>query len=340
MVTNKELLAVYEGLKFHHNLIYGCNVTVMTDHKNLTHESTQHTSHRVLRQRVAIDQEYGAKIVYYEGTLNTGADGLSQLPFDPTSANTTTEALFAIETATHDVFPLDLQIIAKAQKEDAKLNCILDKTSQANKIGQITVEDTTLRTFNGKIWVPETLRKQLILWYHKNLQHAGATRLLNPIGIHFGYPGIRKDIDDLVCTCDSCQKLKITGKKQYGKIPLTPALQDKEPWQVVHIDCTSPWDLQFLNDITQKVETHKLDLLTIADACLGWTEFAVMKNTTSKHTAHLFDTNWLCHYPRPQKVVYNNGSEFIGWEFQELLDSYGITAVPTTVKNPQANSIV
>ena len=76
-VTNKELLAVYEGLKFHHNLIYGCDVTVMTDHKNLTHESTQHTSQRVLCQQVTIDQEYGAKIVYYEGTLNTGADGLS-----------------------------------------------------------------------------------------------------------------------------------------------------------------------------------------------------------------------------------------------------------------------
>ncbi len=175
MVTDKELLAVYEGLKFHHNLIYGCEITVMTDHKNLTHESTQHTSQRVLCQQVAIDQEYGAKIVYYEGTLNTSTDGLSRLPFDPTSVNTTTEALFAIETANHDVFLLDLQTITKAQKEDAKLNHILDKTSQANKIGQITVKDTTLHTFNGKIWAPETLQKQLILWYHKILQHAGAT---------------------------------------------------------------------------------------------------------------------------------------------------------------------
>ena len=49
---------------------------------------------------------------------------------------------------------------------------------------------------------------------------------------------------------------------------------------------------------------------------------------------------YLVWYPRPEYVVYDNGSEFIQWEFQEMLNSYGITPVPTTVKNPQANSVI
>ena len=39
-------------------------------------------------------------------------------------------------------------------------------------------------------------------------------------------------------------------------------------------------------------------------------------------------------------MIHDNGNEFTGIEFQELLQSYGINSKPTTVKNPQANSIV
>jgi transposase InsO family protein len=37
--------------------------------------------------------------------------------------------------------------------------------------------------------------------------------------------------------------------------------------------------------------------------------------------------------------VHDNGGEFLGHEFQQLLAQAGITSVPTTVKNPQANAI-
>ena len=36
-------------------------------------------------------------------------------------------------------------------------------------------------------------------------------------------------------------------------------------------------------------------------------------------------------------MVYDNGGEFVGSEFQELLQLYHIKAVPTTMQNPQAN---
>ena len=53
----------------------------------------------------------------------------------------------------------------------------------------------------------------------------------------------------------------------------------------------------------------------------------------------LFDQNWLCQYPRPSAVIYDNGSEFSS-KFEELLESYGILPRLSTVKNPQTNSIV
>jgi len=38
--------------------------------------------------------------------------------------------------------------------------------------------------------------------------------------------------------------------------------------------------------------------------------------------------------------LHDNGTEFVGAEFQELLQSYGVHSKLTTVKNPQANGIL
>lgn len=40
------------------------------------------------------------------------------------------------------------------------------------------------------------------------------------------------------------------------------------------------------------------------------------------------------------QVIHDNWGEFIGHEFQDMLQEFGITAKPTKVKNPQLNAIV
>ena len=54
----------------------------------------------------------------------------------------------------------------------------------------------------------------------------------------------------------------------------------------------------------------------------------------------LFDRNKLCRYPRPQKVIHDDGGNFVSFNFQEICLSYGITTSPTTVKNARSNSAV
>jgi hypothetical protein len=51
------------------------------------------------------------------------------------------------------------------------------------------------------------------------------------------------------------------------------------------------------------------------------------KNKSSYHIRLPFDSEWLCRYPRPRRVMFDNGTEFTGGEFKELLDSYGIKAM-------------
>ncbi len=59
---------------------------------------------------------------------------------------------------------------------------------------------------------------------------------------------------------------------------------------------------------------------------------------SSDRISQLVNKIWLCRYPRCQYLIYNNGSEF-KLHFETLCNSYGIKRKPTTIKNPQANTI-
>ena len=95
--------------------------------------------------------------------------------------------------------------------------------------------------------------------------------------------------------------------------------------------------------------------MTMIDPVSGWFEIVevpsyivddVKKKLTkeqidksSARISRLFDQTWLSRYPRPSKVVFDNGSEFKK-NFIPLLQDWSIKPVCTTVKNPQANSPV
>jgi transposase InsO family protein len=143
-----------------------------------------------------------------------------------------------------------------------------------------------------------------------------------------------------VKTCAVCQEIKITATKKYGKIPL-PRSPDTKPWEEVHVDMIGPWTVQFTlvnQPGTTKVE--QLLALTIVDKGTGWPEFVATQSKTSQKIAILFDGAWLCRYPCPSRVIFDNGREFTGGEFQELLHSYGMQPVPITIRNPKSNGRV
>ena len=106
-----------------------------------------------------------------------------------------------------------------------------------NKISSIEISETRLTSFKCLIWVPLVDWEHIIKWYQISLLHAGETHMLNTIGLHFSWQGIWKQFEDVIKTCDECQKCKITAKRNYGKIPLKSALHKCKPCSVIHVDC-------------------------------------------------------------------------------------------------------
>ena len=192
--TDKELLSIVETLKEFKKMLYGQNLTVMTDHKNLTHPTTEHSSDRVLRQRLMIE-EYGANIVYLRGENNVVADALSRLPY---------ESELPIEQVQHECMminaedeqltpPFEFRRIDEEQRKCPELK-ELKKAVEKRVKQQIVSSDHTLwmiKSARGppnedyKIYVPVSLREDLMQWYHENLNHPGLSRMKMTIGQHF-----------------------------------------------------------------------------------------------------------------------------------------------------------
>jgi len=105
--------------------------------------------------------------------------------------------------------------------------------------------------------------------------------------------------------------------------------------------------------VIKEVELQ-LTCMTFLDPATGWFEIAEVpyfdidnvknKNKTaidksSARISQIFNDVWLSRYPRPKKVIFDNGSEFKK-DFVPLLQDFAIKPTCTTITNPQSNAPV
>ena len=90
-----------------------------------------------------------------------------------------------------------------------------------------------------------------------------------------------------------------------------------------------------IDPVTGWFEIVEVPSFIIDDLKNKTTQEAIDKS--SARVSRLFDQTWLSRYPRPKKVVFDNGSEFKK-DFVPLLKDWSIRPQCTTIKNPQSNS--
>ena len=124
--------------------------------------------------------------------------------------------------------------------------------------------------------------------------------------------------------------------EQGSKAPCGKAKQNEvniTPWHTVAVDLIEPWKT------VVNGQTLEFKALTIMDTVTNLLEIVQIDNKSSENITQLFANTWLSQYLWPAQVIHDNGGKFIGHEFQNMLRNLGITAKPTTVKNPQSNAI-
>ena len=365
----KELLSIYETLKEFSSMLRGANITIYTDHLNLT--SSPSTNQRILRQLMFIE-DFQPTFKHIPGLDNYLADMFSRLPlrndldlpadsFQDEKSAKLSDLIMSKQTKDYmfqerysylddpDVqqcymnFPdptvlapivLDYQRLSQEQAQDHGLQ----QKRWANPLHYPNkhINNATLVAYqpdpNGpyKFCIPTQLLQQIIEWYHEALFHCGAGRLLATIGMHFHHPRLNRTVLDVCNYCDACQRNNLV-RKHYGHLPARIA--HAIPWQEVHIDLIGPWKVKFQADV------YSFYALTCIDPATGFPEAERIANKTALHVGLKFENIWCSRYPRPILCVHDPGPEFKGDDFQAVLRRLHIADKCTTVRNPQANAI-
>jgi len=339
-------LSAVETLQEYRSLLKGGVVRLHTDHRNLTYKNL--SSDRCLHWRLLLE-EFDVTFIYKPGETNIHADFLSRHPSiseaelptwtketSPNADLSVSESLLyesLVNVPAGGQFPLNLPDIANHQTNDQRAQDYLrdepDKFEMHNHGGSNLI---SRRASDGswKIVLPEAVVDEVIEWYHSITSHGGQTRTRQSIETFFYYPNLRDKIKEHIDACDSCQRNKDSGKIQ-GHAP--PRDETAVPFSDVAVDLVGPWKVM--------VNGRIIEIFALSSICVASSLFELIRvdEKSSQHVWQKFVNSWLARYPRPLRVIFDQGGEFIGREFISGLIQLGIQPVSITSKNPQANAV-
>ena len=80
-------------------------------------------------------------------------------------------------------------------------------------------------------------------------------------------------------------------------------------------------------------------ILHLVDMWSRYTLSFLIERKDPRDVIDTFMEHWARYFGLPSAILNDNGGEFTGWEFQQLLADFGIKDVPTTSRNPSSNGI-
>lgn len=363
----KELLAIVWATKYFRPYLFGRKFKIITDHKPLTYLfSMKDPNSMLVRWRLKL-QEFDYEVVYKKGKENTNADALSRVQINNIEAHNddqndplkpqhpiNLQLRQYIITKDNDINEMDIKtkilfqtkirhtIKIRTEYMVDDINDLLINFVHKNKLNSIYTTDeiyeiiqnqihtvprlSTLKTFRCTNILQDVINKieqtNLIRDYHTTSNHRGITETLNHLRRSHYFPAMRKAISDIINSCEICQKFKYDRGKQQIKFLITET--PHKPLQILHVDVYA-----IKNEL----------ILTIIDK---FSRFAGAYLLQSRNTLNIIQAleQFFSNHGIPQKIISDNGAEFLSVLFKDFLKLYSISHHMTTPKNSTGNSTV
>ena len=330
--VEKEALEIVFSVKKFHQYVYGRKFLLVTDRKPLTTIFSPKASLPALAaarlQRWAITlPAYNYDIEFRPTAKHANADSLSRLPLDNISTAEIDDSACLFNIQQIGTLPVDPKQLRLETAHDPVLSRVLRYTKEGwpqevdpelrpfcRRKLETTIESGCLM-WGIKVIVPNKLQGRVLEELHTG--HTGIVRMKALARSHVWWPGVEKQIEEMVQKCESCQCLR----NKPAPAALHPWTWPTHPWQRLHIDFAGP----FLGK----------SFLIIVDAHSKWPEVIPMMTTTAEKTIvelRVFATHGL-----PEQLVSDNGSQFTADVFQQFLKGNGIKHVRSAPHHPSTN---
>ena len=223
-----------------------------------------------------------------------------------------------------------LEQIKQATLSDPQLRLVLNYTingwpKYAKDVPQEILQYYTVRgdlsVVNGKlilcsrIVVPSALRSEVLDRIHDG--HQGVAKSRERANMAVWWPGISRDIQNKVSSCEFCQENLPSQRKE----PLVTTPLPERAWKKIGADLCEHKGQQFL---------------VVIDYYSRFPEIAYMSSTTSDHVINKLK-DIFARWGIPEELVSDNGPQFSSELFSKFSQEYDFKHVTSSPYHPQAN---
>lgn len=312
---DRELLALYLGIRHFRYFLEGRNFTAFTDHKPITQAMSKITEPWSARQQrhLSAISEYTTDIQHISGKGNVVADALSRLD---------------INTLQQGV---DYQAMAEDQLVDDELKKFRETATNLN-LRNVFVHNSNkevlcdVSTGRPRPVVPQNWKRSVFDAMH-GLSHPSTRVTRKIITQKFVWLGVKKEINDWCRQCVPCQRSKV---HRNVKAPIQHSEMPVRRFDHVNIDLVGP--LPSSNGYTH--------LLTIVDRFTRWPEAIPLRDTSASNIAKKFTATWIARFGMPMDITSDRGPQFTSQLWTAFAELLGTKLHHTTAYHPQANGLV
>ena len=165
---------------------------------------------------------------------------------------------------------------------------------------------------NSSVVVSFPFLVELVSKTHTKLCHIGRQKLFDSIKSQFWHPGLERICGDFCRSCIQCQLCK-TSKTE--ETPPVIKIKATRPFELVSVDL-----LMF-----ERSRRGNIVLLVLVDHFSKWLAAVPIRDKRSETVARALKERILATLPRiPDRLLSDNGPEFIGSEFKGVLQEFNI----------------